>query len=291
MRVAVTSGRLGSLLAAGLIAAGHEVLRLVEGVPQGPHERHWEPEAGRIDDPGLSDVDAVANLYESSVWTRWTDEVRDQIRGSQVTGTLTVVSHLEPDGRCQRFANLSATSFYGDRGDDVLDADSRAGTGWLADSTAAWEAAARHAPVSTVLWRTPAVFGVGGGAWERRRAGLLSGRLGHGQQWRSWVHVDDWVAAAVLLLEGTTEGPVALAAPQPVRDVDLVAALARAYGRRPGLPVPEALLRARFGRDLTEQVLMASQRVTPRILPHELGFTYRFGDLDAALADLARPRS
>ena len=147
MRVAVTSGRLAGPLADGLAEAGHDVVRLVEREASGPGERHWDPAAGRIDNPGLSDVDAVANLFEADVWRRWTPEVRDEIRGSQVTGTLTIVSHLEPDGRCQRYANLSATSFHGDRGEVVLDADSGVGRGWLAQSTAAWEAAARHAPV------------------------------------------------------------------------------------------------------------------------------------------------
>jgi uncharacterized protein (TIGR01777 family) len=286
MRVAVTSGRLGGHLAAGLRSAGHEVLCLVEGEATGPDERHWEPAAGRIDGPGLSDVDAVANLFEAGVWRRWTPEVRDHVRGSQVTGTLTIVSHLDPDGRCQRFANLSATAFYGDRGEEELDADSRAGTGWLARSTADWEAAARHAPVSTVLLRTPIVLGVEGGAWERRRRGMLAGRFGHGRQWRAWIHVDDWVAATIALLEGRVEGPVVLAAPAPVRDADFVAALASASGRRLGLPIPERVLRLQFGDDLTAEVLMASQRVVPRILPAELGFTYRYPELAGALAAL-----
>ena len=288
MRVAVTSGRLRGHLAAGLRSAGHEVLCLVEGEATGPDERHWEPAAGRIDRPGLSDVDAVANLFEAGVWRRWTPEVRDHVRGSQVTGTLTIVSHLDPDGRCQRFANLSATAFYGDRGEEELDADSRAGTGWLARSTADWEAAARHAPVSTVLLRTPIVLGVEGGAWERRRRGLLAGPFGHGRQWRSWIHVDDWVAAAILLLEGGTEGPVVLAAPEPVRDADFAAALARASGRRPRTSVPERVLRWRFGEGLTAEVLMASHRVRPRILLDELGFQHRHPDLDAAVAACVR---
>lgn len=287
MRVAVSSGRLGGHLAAGLRSAGHEVLCLVEREASGPDERRWDPAAGRIDNPGLSDVDAVANLFEADVWRRWTPEVRDEIRGSQVTGTLTIVSHLEPDGRCQRFANLSATSFYGDRGEEILDADSSVGAGWLAQATAAWEAAARHAPVSTVLLRTPIVLGVEGGAWERRRRGPLAGRFGAGRQWRTWIHVDDWVAATVLLLEGRQEGPVVVAAPKPVRDADFVAALAVASGRRPGLPIPERVLRLQFGADLTREVLMASQRGEPRILPAELGFTYRYPDLADALAHLS----
>lgn len=286
MRVAVTSGRLSQPLTSGLLAAGHEVLRLVEREASGPVERRWDPAAGLIDGPGLADVDAVANVFEANVWTRWTPAVRDHIRGSQVTGTLTVVSHLEPDGQCQRFANLSATSIYGDRGEQRLDADSAAGPGWLAQSTVAWEGAARHAPVSTVLLRTPTVLGVPGGAWERRRRGLFSGRLGHGRQWRSWVHVADWVAATVHLLTARVEGPVVLAAPQPIREADFVVALARSEGRRPGPAVPEALISARFGRDLTAEVIMASQNIVPRILPDEQGFTYTFGDLDVALADV-----
>lgn len=286
MRVAVTSGRLGEPLAAGFRAAGHDVVQLVEREASGPGERRWEPEAGLIDGPGLTDVDAVVNVFEANVWRRWNQSVRDQVKGNQVTGSLSVVSHLEPDGRCQRYANLSATSFYGDRGEEVLDADSGVGPGWLAESTAAWEAAARHAPVPTVLLRTPAVLGVPGGMWEHRRRGLLSGRLGHGRQWRTWIHRADWVSATIALVTGRHEGPAVVAAPHPVRESDFVAAVARARGRRPGLPVPEAVLRARYGSELVDEVMMASQRIEPRVLPVELGFAYAFGDLDAALADL-----
>lgn len=286
MRVAVTTGRLCEPLTAALRAAGHEVLELVQRTAVGPHQRRWDPTAGHIDGPGLADVDAVVNVHEATVWRRWTPQVCDQIRAVQVTGTLTIVSHLEPRGRCQRFANLSATSFYGDRGDEILDADSGAGSGWLAASTAAWEAAAAHAPVPTVLLRTPTVLGIPGGAWEFRRRGLLAGRLGHGRQWRSWIHAQDWVAATIALISGSHEGAVAVAAPDPVREAQFVASLARSQARRPGLPVPEAMLRARFGQQFTKEVVMASHRVVPHILPRELGFEYSFADLDSALADL-----
>lgn len=286
MRVAVTSGRLGEALAAGLAAAGHDVLKLVERAPRGPDERRWEPAAALIDGPGLSDVDAVANVFEADLWRRWTPQVKETVRSSQITGTLSIVSHLDPDGRCQRFANLSSTTFFGDREDDLLSADSPAGKGWVARSTAEWEAAARHAPVSTVLMRTPMVLGVPGGAWERRRKGWLSGRFGHGRQWRCWIHVDDWAAAAVTLLEGTVEGPVVMAAPEPVRESAFAAALASVSGRWFHPPVPEALLKLEFGAEMTAQVHMASQRVVPRILTEEMGFRHRHPDLAAALADV-----
>lgn len=273
-------------MAAGLVSAGHEVLHLVEGDPRGPDERRWDPASARIDSPGLSDVDAVANMFEAWLWRRWGPEVKDVIRRRQVTGTLSIVSNLEPDGRCRRFANLSGTTFFGDRGDEVLTADSAAGSSWVARTTANWETAARHAPVSTVLLRTPMVLGIAGGAWERRRKGRLSGRFGHGQQWRGWIHIDDWVAASIALLEGSVEGPVVVAAPQPVREADFAAALASAAGHRPWPAIPEAFLKLEFGAEMTAEVHMASQRVEPLILTRELGFTHRHPDLVAALRDL-----
>lgn len=288
MRVAVTSGRLGGPVAAGLRAAGHDVVVLVTGPSTAADERTWDPEAGHIDGPGLGDVDAVINLHEASLWRRWRASELDAIRATQITGTLSVVSHLEPEGRCQRFLNLSGASFYGDRGDEVLDGDSTQGRGWIASATAAWEAAARHAPVPTALIRAPMVLGVDGASWQQRRRGPLAGRLGHGRQWRSWIHIDDWVAATLAILDSGLEGPCVLAAPEPVRESAFVAALAAAHGRRTPLPIPEALLRARFGREFTDEVLMASRRIVPRILSEELGFTHRFPHLEAAVADLTR---
>lgn len=288
MRVAITEGPLADALAAAVTASGDAVLRLVRHRP-GPGERSWDPPAGRIAAPGLADVDAVVNLWASSPWRRWSEAVRTDLRATRTTGTLTVVSALEPDGRCQRFLNLSSVAFYGDGGPDELTGDSPRGSGFFADITAEWEAAARHAPVPTALLRTPYVLRRRAGYLDHRRR-LWAQRLGSGRQYVPWVHVDDWVRAAHRLLRDPGEGPFNVSAPEPVTEAGFVRALGQATGRRPRLAIPDAALAARWGDEMAHSTYLASRRVVPRRLS-ELGFVFAFPTLAEALADLFAPAS
>ncbi|MFP5416342.1 MAG: DUF1731 domain-containing protein [Actinomycetes bacterium] len=283
MRVAITEGPRfwGEALASALRGRGDDVVRLSR-TPTRPDDRRWDPEAGAIDAPGLEDVDAVVNLFGASPYRRWTDSVREELLTTRITGTLTVVSALDPGGRCQRLLNRSSTAFYGDRGNDELSFGDPRGTGFLARVVADWEASARHAPVPTALLRTPAVLAPEGG-YLALRQGWLRGRLGPGTQYVPWVHLADWVAAALLLLDGAHEGPVNVVAPEAIREAGFVAARARSEGRRPGLPIPRSLLSARFGDEAARELWLASTRAVPIVLG-QLGFEARYGTLDAALA-------
>ena len=291
MRVAVTEGHahLAEPLVRSLVGRGHEVVRLTrlsyEGGP-GVTGRQWDPESGRISAPGLDDVDAVVNLHASSPTRRWTPHVREEIQASRITSTLTVVSALDPSGRCQRLLNLSSTAFYGDAGGTMVSADSPAGRGWLAGVIAGWEGAARHSPVPTALLRTPPVLARSGG-YLAHRTGLLAGRLGSGRQFLPWIHVDDWTAAVELLLTSPAEGPVNLVAPQPTTEAEFVAERARAWARRPGLSVPDWLLDRRFGKDAATALWRTSTRAVPQVLA-EQGHVHLFGTIREALDDLVR---
>lgn len=289
MRVAVTEGTEYKVraLAAALRARGDEVVHLTR-TPSSPDDRGWSPEAAAIEGPGLSDVDAVVNLRGGRPQARFSPALREELRTERITATLTVVSHLDPDGRCQRLLNLSSTSFYGDAGAEEVTADSPRGPGSLAKATADWEVSARHAPVPTALLRTPGVLARDGGYLVERRH--LRGRLGTGRQYRPWVHLDDWVAATLVLLDVPKEGPVNMVAPEPVTEAEFVAEWARASGRRPGLPVPDLVLDARFGGAAADELYRASTRARPQVLG-ELGFTHRFPTLRSALADVVAPAS
>lgn len=290
MRVAVTEGPVFwvDALVAALRARGDEVVHLTR-TPRTADDRRWDPPTGTIEAPGLTDVDAVVNLYGASPVQRWSESFIDLLRETRITGTLTIVSNLEPDGRCQRFLNRSSTAFYGNSEDEEVTADSPRGKGHLAKAASDWEYAARHAAVSTALLRTPAIIARGEGYLVGRR-GWLRGRIGDGHQFIPWIHVEDWVAAVLFLLGNHTEGPINVCAPDPVREGDLVAALAKAQGRRPGIAVPDAVLNARYGKEAAVELWKTSTRAMPGIL-RELGFEHRFGTIEAALADAVGPES
>lgn len=291
MRVAIggATGLLGTALSRSLVRGGHEVVRLVRGELTASDQRRWDPDAGRIDAPGLDDVDAVVNLAGTPIaGARWTKERKAAIRRSRVTSTLTIVTSLAPDGRCQRFLNGSAIGFYGDTGTASLDERDPAGRGFLAGVVSDWEGAVRHSPVPSAILRTGHVLSREGGylgpQWMLFRAGL-GGRIGNGRQFLSWISLTDHVRAMEFLLGSDLTGPVNLTAPHPVTN----AAFTRAFGRflnRPTLvPMPLPVVGAIFGREFVREALLSGQRVLPARLS-EAGFGFQHETLPEALAAL-----
>jgi len=114
----------------------------------------------------------------------------------------------------------------------------------------------------------------------------LGGRIGSGQQWMSWIHIDDIVGGIHHAMQ--TEllyGPINLVAPNPVRNAKFTKALASVLRRPAIFPVPEFGLRLAFGKQAVEEMLLASQRVQPGKLGSS-GYTFRFRELRAALENL-----
>jgi uncharacterized protein (TIGR01777 family) len=291
MRVAIggATGLLGTALSQSLARNGHEVVRLVRGTPQAPDQRRWDPEAGRISKPGLDDVDAVVNLAGTPIaGARWTRERKAAIRRSRVTSTLTIVTSLAPDGRCQRLLNGSATGFYGDTGSAIVDELSPAGRGFLARVVQDWEAAATHSPVSTAVLRTGQVLAREGGylaaIWKLFAAGL-GGRMGDGRQFLSWISLTDHVRAMEYLLTSDITGPVNLVGPRPVTNAEFTRTFAGYLNRPAVLPTPLPAVGLLFGRDFVREALVAGQRVQPAKLV-EAGFGFEHKTLAEALAGL-----
>jgi uncharacterized protein (TIGR01777 family) len=190
----------------------------------------------------------------------------------------------------------SATGYYGDRGDEVLTEQSPPGDDFPAHVCREWEAAATpviDAGIRLVTIRTGIVLGRGGGMLARVvppfRLGL-GGRLGSGRQYLSWVSLDDEVAAILRALDQPSlSGPTNLTAPNPATNAEFTATLGRVLHRPTPLPTPLPALRAAYGRELVDTLLLGGQRVMPAALTAD-GFDFAHPTLEAALrAVLDRP--
>ncbi|PJI93465.1 TIGR01777 family oxidoreductase [Luteimicrobium subarcticum] len=285
--VAGSHGLIGEALVARLTGRGHTVRRLVRpGGPPGPADAPWDPRRGELDPAVLATADAVVNLGGVGVGDRrWTDAYRREIRLSRTLGTLLLARTLADlaaragtGGRPRVLLQASASGWYGERGDEPLPESAPRGDGFLADVVADWEASASPAAdagVRVVLLRTAIVLSRSGGALGRLlpivRAGV-GGPLGTGRQYWSWVSLPDHVAACEhLLVTDSVAGPVNLTSPEPVRNADLVRALASALHRPAVLRVPEVALRVGLGGFASE--LVASRRQVPAVL-HASGFRW-----------------
>ena len=248
----------------------------------------WKPH--RVD---LKGVDVVVNLAGEPVDQRWTEERKKQLYDSRVGVTEDIVermARLDPSERPSILLNSSAVGIYGDRRNEELDENSSRGSGFLADLCAAWERAADKAEplgVRVVKYRTGVVLGEGGQAWEKLvkvfKAGI-GGKLGDGQQWMPWIHVEDLRRGMLFsILEETIFGPVNGSAPYPERNVDLTKKLAAAVGRWVFLPVPGFVLKTVLGG--FGGALLEGQKALPKKLSQK-GFKFDYPTLEEALEDL-----
>ena len=111
----------------------------------------------------------------------------------------------------------------------------------------------------------------------------LGGPLGNGRQWMSWIAVDDVLGAVGhALSHDALRGAVNAVAPGAVRQLEFARTLARVLGRPAWMPAPAFALRLVLGREMADELLLASQRVEPRRL-QETGYAFRFPALEPAL--------
>ncbi|HEV8125255.1 MAG TPA: TIGR01777 family oxidoreductase [Gemmatimonadales bacterium] len=292
MRIAISgaSGFLGSHLAIALRKGGNEVLALVRHQPGGG-EIGWDPDAGTIDRERLAGIDTVIHLAGQNIATRWTDAAKRQIRESRVRGTGLLATALTGlPSKPRLLISVSAVGIYGDRGDEILTEKSRPGAGFLAEVAQAWESAAqpaRDAGIRVVHPRLGMVLGPEGGALAKMlppfRLGL-GGKLGSGDQWMSWVALDDVLGAMQHIIERQElQGPINLVAPEPVENREFTRLLGQELHRPAPLTVPRFALYLRYGREMVDEVLLGSARVVPERL-EETGFSFQCPTLRQALA-------
>jgi uncharacterized protein len=290
--VSGVSGPIGAALLPSLASGGTQIVRLVRGAAKNAEQISWEPLAP-LSPAAVSGFEAVIHLAGESVVGRWTDAKKKAIRDSRVLGTRNLATALtRSDAKPGVLVCASAVGFYGNRGDELLREESPSGQGFLPEVCREWEEASRiaaEAGIRTVNIRIGLVLSPKGGALGNMLTPFklgLGGRIGSGQQWWSWIHVDDIVGAIHHALDTESlSGAVNLVAPNPTRNAEFTRILASLLRRPAWFPVPEFALRAAFGGAAAQELLLASQRVEPAKLATSR-YSFRFRELRAALASL-----
>ena len=260
------------------------------------HERVWNPAAGELDPAQLDGIDAVVHLAGEPIAPgRWTARRKREILESR-TGSTRLLSEVLARLKTPPSVLISASAigYYGNRGDARLDEESGPGSGFLAEVCLAWEQAvepARRAGIRVAIPRIGVVLARHGGALAPLllpfRLGL-GGRLGHGRQYMSWIHIGDLVAAFQHALDQPDlEGPFNAVAPNPVPNTEFTKTLARVLHRPAFLPIPVPILRLALG-ELAEPLLLDSTRLTPSRL-ESTDFRFTHPKLEEALSSLLTP--
>jgi uncharacterized protein (TIGR01777 family) len=292
------SGFIGSALCDALLARGDTVVGLSRD-PKRARDTNpgivwhaWEPTLERPPAEAFEGVDGVINLLGERIDQRWTDEAKRRIMGSRRTATHNLVQAIAGlESKPEVLVSQAAIGVYGNRGEAIVDESAEPGEGFDAEVVREWERAAREVEgngVRLAIVRTGHVLDPSGGLLARMLPPFklgVGGPLAGGDQYMSWIHIDDEVGILLWALDDErVSGVVNATAPNPVTNRELSKALGRALNRPAVLPVPGLALDLMFGGEFGA-VLRGGQRVMPR-RALDLGYEFRFTEIDEALTNL-----
>ena len=296
MKVLVTgaSGLIGSALSKFLTAGGHSVIRL--------QRKNFEPESPVWDlENCINDLArnrekyAVVHLAGENIADgRWSKKKKDRILNSRVHGTKFLAAYFAgTDFKPELIISASAVGFYGERGTEIIDESFASGSGFLAGVCQQWEDSvyiAEEAGIRVVNARFGAVLSSSGGALRKMLLPFkmgLGGIIGSGEQYFSWVSIDDAVRIIQhIIADDSIRGPVNFAAPNAVSNREFTKTLGRVLRRPTIFPLPAVVARLAFG-EMADELLLTPIRVYPKKIV-ESGYKFLHPELGEALKHILK---
>jgi uncharacterized protein len=285
-------GVIGSALIPYLTTAGHRVVRLVRTRGKiAENEVFWDPYTGILNVEALGPIDAVIHLSGDNIGEgRWTQGKKKKILESRTVTTrfLTqILLKLNPKPKV--FICASAVGYYGHHENRLFTEEDGPGKDFISDVCVKWEncaVPARESGIRLVLLRLGVVLTPAGGALARlllaHRLGFGVKKIGKGNQFISWVGIDDVLGAIRhILFQSEIDGPVNLVAPCPATNLKFNLILARVLHCPARIVVPATAVNLIFGQ-MGREILVSGIRVAPEKLL-ESGYRFRHADLEGAL--------
>lgn len=254
---------------------------------------YWNPTKGEIDHKCLEGVTAVINLAGSSISQRWTRSNKKDILNSRINSLRTLRSAMEKSDlrEISSFVSASAIGIYPDSLDRYYTEDvSEIDESFLGEVVSKWEEEISafnkfSFPVSTI--RVGLVLSMDGGALPamvRPVKAYMGAAFGSGEQWQSWIHIDDLARQFLFVIDEGLEGVFNGVAPNPVTNSRLIKEIAAVLNKPLFLPnIPQGLMKAILG-DMS-YLLFASQRVSSKKIEEE-GFDFNYKNICSALKDI-----
>ena len=240
----------------------------------------------------LKSCEVIINLSgEPITEKRWSEEQKLEIENSRVNTTSYLMNSLKKNAINPKvIINASAIGFYGTSLDNIFDETSPSGEDFLAKLCKKWEEAASQKPFFTrlVILRIGIVLGVNGGALGKMlpifKVGL-GGPIGDGNQWMSWIHIDDLCDIIVNgIKDKKYSGVINAVSPKPVKMKEFSSILAKSLQRPNLLPVPAASLKLILGD--SAKLLLEGQNI--KSIKLNKFFKFKYPLLEEAIFSLTK---
>jgi len=296
--VAGGTGFIGSALVNHFAHRANEIVVLTRNSDENPFAHHpnvrmqtWQTN----DITGWAQVvngaDAIINCAGASIaGLRWTKKKRRQLLNSRIQATQALVEAVrQASVKPNVVLQTSAIGIYGENGSEIVTESSKIGTGFMSEVVQAWEEIAVgfiQAGVRTVTFRTGVVLGEGGGSLPLMTLAFrlfAGGHFGSGEQWLSWIHLDDLVRLHLFAIENETfSGIVNAVAPNPVQSKEFFKTISQVLHRPKWFNIPAWLIKLAMG-EMGERLLLESIRVAPDQAT-AVGFTFHYPEIRPALS-------
>lgn len=318
MTIAITgsSGFIGSSLIPFLTTGGHRIVRLIRS-PTSHDDDHslknvksiqWNPSSPCAHTSSLNDndnIDAVVNLAGENIFGRWTKEKKKRIFDSRVNTTKSLCNLLSSlDKPPKVLVSASATGYYGNRGDEILTEESpsppasassslsfsiSSSIDFLSNVCRNWEEStqiAKESGIRVVNIRIGTVLSSSGGILAKILPPFkmgLGGRIGNGNQYMSWIGLDDLLVLVLYaIVDKSISGPINAVSPNPITNADFTKTLGKVLSRPTIFSVPRFIIKSILGEELANSAILSSSRVVPmRFL--KIGYKFRFPSLESVL--------
>jgi uncharacterized protein (TIGR01777 family) len=294
------TGFIGKSLCKQLVQAGYDLVVLSrnpkkgsESLPNQIRVASWDAKTSEGWADYADGAYAIINLAGENIGSgRWTPGKKRRILESRLNAGKAVVEAIKKVGNKPKvLIQASGIGIYGNRDDEILDEFSRPGSGFLTEVAKQWEGSTKKVEsfgVRHVIIRTGVVLGADGGFLSRVILPFrlfVGGRLGSGNQWIPWIHLDDEVRAICFLMERQNlQGAFNLTAPNPLISKDFFNLLGKTIKRPSWLPVPGFLLSLLLGERARELILSGQRAMPKRLL--ESGYDFLYPDAKSALREI-----
>ena len=296
MRIAISGGTgfIGKYLSTFFIQKGYTVYILTRKKTtetSSPNLQYvqWTPDLHTFP---LSSIVVVINLAGESINSTWTKKQKEAILNRRIQTAKGLIKQLQTlTAKPHTFINASAIGYYGTSETETFTEQHEApGNDFLANTVYLWEqeaSKARSLGIRTIYTRLGVVLGADGGALPKMLIPYqfyIGGTVGSGNQWLSWVHIDDVVRMIDFIIhKEEIDGPFNITAPQPIRMKEFGETIATVIGKPHWLPVPSFILQALLGE--MSILVLEGQHVLP-IKAIEYGYQYTFPTVNHALQNI-----